>query len=176
MFSATRTCPKSLCLFSCCNSKVVQWPEQHINPIMHITGNTFSAAGAMASKLSKIYFLICNKFGCIDNTAVVNNLDETHGRVQPQSSPRYGCDNAANSSAGAGPRSSRDNIPEHTQATAFDALVHEIQELREDQSHLDEYFENVKAYYQHNYTGLLEGLEEEQYRYDILAIVLSGWK
>ena len=130
----------------------------------------------MASKLSKIYFLICNKFGCIDNTAVVNNSDETHRGVRPQSSPRYGCDDdcsaAANSSAGAGPPSFSDNSPEHTQAPAFDALVCEIQELREDQSKLEEYFENVKAYYQQNYTGVLEDLQEEQYRYDKLTMVL----
>lgn len=152
---------------------------------------THSAAGAVVSKPREIASLLRNKFGSADNIAALkDSLDETQGDEgvgpgasrnlgtgQLQSSPKYGseddCSSATSGSAGAnstpgapgGPPSSRVNTLDQAQASGFDVVLHEIQELRENQSRLEESFDNLKAHYQRDYTMILEALQEERYRY-----------
>lgn len=159
---------------------------------------THSAAGAVVSKPREIASLIRNKFGSADNIAgLKDSLDETQGEdgVGPggtrvlgtghlQNSPKYGsdddCSSATSGSAGAnsatgapgGPPSSKGNTLDHVQASGFDAVLHEIQELRENQGRLEESFENLKAHYQRDYTMIMEALQEERYRYHSICDTL----
>lgn len=158
---------------------------------------THSAAGAVVSKPREIASLIRNKFGSADNiTAFKDSLDEAQGddgigaggtRVlgtgHLQSSPKYGseddCSSATSGSAGAnsmtgapgGPPSSRGNTLELAHSSGFDAVLHEIQELRENQGRLEESFENLKTHYQRDYTMIMEALQEERYRCDGLHTI-----
>lgn len=142
----------------------------------------------MVSKPREIASLLRNKFGSADNIAALkDSLDETQGDEgvggsrtlgtgQLQSSPKYGsdddCSSATSGSAGAnstpgapgGPPSSRGNTLDHVQASGFDAILHEIQELRENQSRLEDSFENLKAHYQRDYTMIMGALQEERFR------------
>ncbi|XP_059184351.1 transmembrane and coiled-coil domains protein 1b isoform X2 [Centropristis striata] len=160
---------------------------------------THSAAGAVVSKPREIASLIRNKFGSADNIASLkDSLDETQGDEgvgpggtrslatgQLQSSPKYGsdddCSSATSGSAGAnsttgapgGPPSSKGNTLDHAQASGFDAILHEIQELRENQGRLEESFENLKAHYQRDYTMIMEALQEERFRCERLEEQLN---
>ncbi|KAM9361452.1 transmembrane and coiled-coil domains protein 1b isoform 1-T1 [Symphorus nematophorus] len=160
---------------------------------------THSAAGAVVSKPREIASLIRNKFGSADNIAALkDSLDETQGDEgvgpggtralgtgQLQSSPKYGsdedCSSATSGSAGAnsmtgapgGPPSSKGNTLDHAQASGFDAILHEIQELRENQGRLEESFESLKAHYQRDYTMIMEALQEERYRCERLEEQLN---
>ncbi|KAF7665852.1 hypothetical protein LDENG_00129250 [Lucifuga dentata] len=160
---------------------------------------THSAAGAVVSKPREIASLIRNKFGSADNIAALkDSLDEmqgdecvgsaaarTLGTGQLQSSPKYGsdedCSSATSGSAGAnsttgapgGPPSSKGNTLDYPQASGFDALLHEIQELQENQGRLEESFENLKAHYQRDYTVIMEALQEERYRCERLEEQLN---
>ncbi|XP_039654041.1 transmembrane and coiled-coil domains protein 1b isoform X1 [Perca fluviatilis] len=160
---------------------------------------THSAAGAVVSKPREIASLIRNKFGSADNIAALkDSLDEnqgdegvgpggtrTLGTGQLQSSPKYGSDEdcssatsgsaGANSTAGApgGPPSSKGNTLDHAQASGFDAILHEIQDLRDNQGRLEESFENLKAHYQRDYTLIMEALQEERYRCERLEEQLN---
>ncbi|XP_024126379.1 transmembrane and coiled-coil domains protein 1b isoform X2 [Oryzias melastigma] len=160
---------------------------------------THSAAGAVVSKPREIASLLRNKFGSADNIAALkDSLDEaqgdegvgpggsrTLGTGQLQSSPKYGsdddCSSATSGSAGAnstpgapgGPPSSRVNTLELAQASGFDVVLHEIQELRENQSRLEESFDNLKAHYQRDYTMIMEALQEERYRCERLEEQLN---
>uniref|UniRef100_A0A3B4YLJ3 Transmembrane and coiled-coil domain family 1b n=1 Tax=Seriola lalandi dorsalis TaxID=1841481 RepID=A0A3B4YLJ3_SERLL len=160
---------------------------------------THSAAGAVVSKPREIASLIRNKFGSADNIAALkDSLDETQGDEgvgsgatrtlgtgQMQSSPKFGSDEdcssgtsgsaGANSTTGApgGPPSSKGNTLDHAQASGFDAVLHEIQELRENQGRLEESFENLKAHYQRDYTMIMEALQEERYRCERLEEQLN---
>uniref|UniRef100_A0A4W6EEM7 Transmembrane and coiled-coil domain family 1b n=1 Tax=Lates calcarifer TaxID=8187 RepID=A0A4W6EEM7_LATCA len=160
---------------------------------------THSAAGAVVSKPREIASLIRNKFGSADNIAALkDSLDETQGDEgvgpgatraigtgQLQSSPKYGsdddCSSATSGSAGAnsttgapgGPPSSKGNTLDHAQASGFDAILHEIQELRENQGRLEESFENLKAHYQRENTMIMEALQEERYRCERLEEQLN---
>ncbi|RVE73223.1 hypothetical protein OJAV_G00048060 [Oryzias javanicus] len=163
---------------------------------------THSAAGAVVSKPREIASLFRNKFGSADNIAALkDSLDETQGDEgvgpggsrtlgtgQLQSSPKYGsdddCSSATSGSAGAnstpgapgapgGPPSSRVNTLEHAQASGFDVFLHEIQELRENQSRLEESFDNLKTHYQRDYTMIMEALQEERYRCERLEEQLN---
>ncbi|XP_007247782.2 transmembrane and coiled-coil domains protein 1b isoform X2 [Astyanax mexicanus] len=167
-----------------------------------ISQATHTAAGAVVSKPREFASLIRNKFGSADNiSALKDSLDETQGdetisgpgpsgaRVlasgQLQSSPKYGseddCSSATSGSAGAnsttgvpgGPPSSKGNTLEHGQSSGFDALFHEIQELRENQSRLDESFESLKTHYQKDYTVIMQVLQEERYRCERLEEQLN---
>lgn len=143
------------------------------------------------SKPREIASLLRNKFGSADNIAALkDSLEETPGEEgsypegsrplgtgQLQSSPRYGseddCSSATSGSAGAnstpgapgGPPSSRGNTLDNAQGSGFDALLHEIHELRDNQGRLEESFENLKSHYQRDYTMIMEALQEERYRY-----------
>lgn len=167
-----------------------------------ISQATHSAAGAVVSKPREFASLIRNKFGSADNiSALKDSLDETQGDEtisgpgpsgtralapgQLQSSPKYGseddCSSATSGSAGAnsttgvpgGPPSSKGNTLEHGQSSGFDALFHEIQELRENQSRLDESFESLKTHYQRDYSVIMQALQEERYRCERLEEQLN---
>ncbi|KAM4587439.1 transmembrane and coiled-coil domains protein 1b isoform 1-T7 [Odontesthes bonariensis] len=160
---------------------------------------THSAAGAVVSKPREIASLIRNKFGSADNIAALkDSLDETQGDEgvgpggsrtlgtgQLQSSPKYGsdddCSSATSGSAGAnstpgapgGPPSSKGNTLDHAHASGFDVILHEIHELRENQSRLEESFEDLKAHYQRDYTMIMGALQEERYRCERLEEQLN---
>ncbi|XP_028302914.1 transmembrane and coiled-coil domains protein 1b isoform X1 [Gouania willdenowi] len=164
-----------------------------------ISHATHSAAGAVVSKPREIASLFRNKFGSADNIAALkDSLDETQGDEgvgpagartlgtgQLQSSPKYGsdddCSSATSGSAGAnstpgapgGPPSSKGNTLEQAQAPGFDAILHNIQELRENQGRLEESFESLKAHYQRDYTLIMEALQEERYRCERLEEQLN---
>lgn len=159
---------------------------------------THSAAGAVVSKPREIASLIRNKFGSAEYIAALkDSLDETQGDEgvgpggtralgtgQLQSSPKYGsddeCSSATSGSAGAnsttgapgGPPSSKGNTLEHAQASGFDAILHEIHELRENQGRLEESFENLKTHYQRDYTMIMEALQEERFRYRASSYIM----
>lgn len=149
------------------------------------------------SKPREIASLIRNKFGSADNiSALKDSLDEqqgdepvtstgmagtrTTGPGQLQSSPKYGseddCSSATSGSAGAnsttgapgGPPSSKGNTLEHGQSSGFDALLHEIQELKDNQNRLEESFEDLKTHYHRDYTDIMQALQEERFRYMFL--------
>ncbi|XP_061113384.1 transmembrane and coiled-coil domains protein 1 isoform X2 [Conger conger] len=153
---------------------------------------THSAAGAVVSKPREIASLIRNKFGSADNIAgLKDSLDESQGEDgsralgvgQLQSGLRYGseddCSSATSGSAGAnsttgapgGPPSSKTNALESTQSSGFD--MHELQELRDAQSRLEESFESLKTHYQKENTLIMEALQEERYRCERLEEQLN---
>ncbi|XP_015259687.1 transmembrane and coiled-coil domains protein 1b isoform X2 [Cyprinodon tularosa] len=160
---------------------------------------THSAAGAVVAKPREFASLIRNKFGSADNIAALkDSLEESQGEEggcpggsrplgtgQLQSSPRYGseddCSSATSGSAGAnstpgapgGPPSSRGNTLDNAQGSGFDALFHEINELRENQGRLEESFESLKSHYQRDYTVIMEALQEERYRCERLEEQLN---
>ncbi|KAI4890167.1 hypothetical protein NFI96_033014 [Prochilodus magdalenae] len=163
---------------------------------------THSAAGAVVSKPREFASLIRNKFGSADNiSSLKDSLDEPQGDEtmsgagpsgtralatgQLQSSPKYGseddCSSATSGSAGAnsttgapgGPPSSKGNTLELGQSSGFDALLHEIQELRETQNRLDESFDSLKSHYQRDYTIIMQALQEERFRCERLEEQLN---
>ncbi|XP_066472555.1 transmembrane and coiled-coil domains protein 1 isoform X1 [Tiliqua scincoides] len=155
---------------------------------------THSAAGAVVSKPREIASLIRNKFGSADNIAnLKDSLEEgqedgTGGKALGvhnfQSSPKYGseedCSSATSGSVGAnsttgipiGAPSSKTNTMEMP-SSGFDAILHEIQEIRENQARLDETFENLKVHYQRDYTLIMQALQEERYRCERLEEQLN---
>ncbi|CAM2116685.1 unnamed protein product [Caretta caretta] len=153
---------------------------------------THSAAGAVVSKPREIASLIRNKFGSADNIAnLKDSLEEgqedgkTLGVVHNfQSSPKYGseedCSSATSGSVGAnsttggpvGASSSKTNTLD-MQSSGFEAILHEIQEIRETQARLEESFENLKAHYQRDYSLIMQALQEERYRCERLEEQLN---
>ncbi|TRY65786.1 hypothetical protein DNTS_014256, partial [Danionella cerebrum] len=167
-----------------------------------ISQATHSAAGAVVSKPREFASLIRNKFGSADNiSALKDSLDEPQGDEpmtnagmtatrttapgQLQSSPKYGseddCSSATSGSAGAnsttgapgGPPSSKGNTLEHGQSSGFDALLHEIQELKDNQGRLEASFENLRSHYQRDYTDIMQALQEERFRCERLEEQLN---
>ncbi|KAL1791244.1 transmembrane and coiled-coil domains protein 1 isoform X1 [Sigmodon hispidus] len=156
---------------------------------------THSAAGAVVSKPREIASLIRNKFGSADN---IPNLKDPleEGQVDDggkalgvisnfQSSPKYGseedCSSATSGSVGAnsttggiavGASSSKTNTLD-MQSSGFDALLHEIQEIRETQARLEESFETLKEHYQRDYSLIMQTLQEERYRCERLEEQLN---
>ncbi|NXL15938.1 TMCC1 protein, partial [Setophaga kirtlandii] len=156
---------------------------------------THSAAGAVVSKPREIASLIRNKFGSADNIAnLKDSLEEGQedgtggkalGVIQNfQSSPKYGseedCSSATSGSVGAnsttggpvGASSSKTNTLD-LQSSGFDAILHEIQEIRETQARLQESFEDLKVRYQRDYTLIMQTLQEERYRCERLEEQLN---
>ncbi|NWT13466.1 TMCC1 protein, partial [Vireo altiloquus] len=156
---------------------------------------THSAAGAVVSKPREIASLIRNKFGSADNIAnLKDSLEEGQedgtggkalGVIQNfQSSPKYGseedCSSATSGSVGAnsttggpvGASSSKTNTLD-MQSSGFDAILHEIQEIRETQARLEESFEDLKVRYQRDYTLIMQTLQEERYRCERLEEQLN---
>ncbi|XP_028906305.1 transmembrane and coiled-coil domains protein 1 isoform X1 [Ornithorhynchus anatinus] len=157
---------------------------------------THSAAGAVVSKPREIASLIRNKFGSADN---ISNLKDSleEGQVEDgtggkplgvianfQSSPKFGseedCSSATSGSVGAnstggcplGPSSSKTNTLD-MQSSGLDAILQEIQEIRETQTRLDESFENLKEHYQRDYSLIMQTLQEERYRCERLEEQLN---
>lgn len=155
---------------------------------------THSAAGAVVSKPREIASIIKNKFGSADN---ISNLKDGLEDVQPEDASKslgvlsnfpnlkYGsedddCSSATSGSAGAisatgalgGPPSSKTNTLE-MQSSGFDAILHEIQELRETQNRLEESFEDLKTHYQRENTLIMQALQEERYRCERLEEQLN---
>lgn len=156
---------------------------------------THSAAGAVVSKPREIASLIRNKFGSADN---IPNLKDSleEGQVDDggkalgvisnfQSSPKYGseedCSSATSGSVGAnsttggiavGASSSKTNTLD-MQSSGFDALLHEVQEIRETQTRLEESFETLKEHYQRDYSLIMQTLQEERYRCERLEEQLN---
>ncbi|XP_065790005.1 transmembrane and coiled-coil domains protein 1 isoform X3 [Muntiacus reevesi] len=155
---------------------------------------THSAAGAVVSKPREIASLIRNKFGSADN---IPNLKDSleEGQVDEagkalgaistfQSSPKYGseedCSSATSGSVGAnstaglavGASSSRTNTLD-MQSSGLDALLHEVQEIRETQARLEESFETLKEHYQRDYSLIMQALQEERYRCERLEEQLN---
>ncbi|XP_063093838.1 transmembrane and coiled-coil domains protein 1 isoform X2 [Cavia porcellus] len=154
---------------------------------------THSAAGAVVSKPREIASLIRNKFGSADN---IPNLKDSleEGQVEDgtkvlgvisnfQSSPKYGseedCSSATSGSVGAnsttggiavGASSSKTNTLD-MQSSGFDALLHEVQEIRETQARLEESFETLKEHYQRDYSLIMQTLQEERYRSDTMRLL-----
>ncbi|NWV99598.1 TMCC1 protein, partial [Machaerirhynchus nigripectus] len=156
---------------------------------------THSAAGAVVSKPREIASLIRNKFGSADNIAnLKDSLEEGQedgtagkalGVIQNfQSSPKYGseedCSSATSGSVGAnsttggpvGASGSKTNTLD-MQSSGFDAILHEIQEIRETQARLEESFEDLKVRYQRDYTLIMQTLQEERYRCERLEEQLN---
>ncbi|XP_028575111.1 transmembrane and coiled-coil domains protein 1 isoform X1 [Podarcis muralis] len=155
---------------------------------------THSAAGAVVSKPREIASLIRNRFGSADNIAnLKDSLEEgqedgtggkTLGVHNFQSSPKYGseddCSSATSGSVGAnsttgipvGAPSSKTNTLD-MQSSGFDAILHEIQEIREMQGRLEESFENLKVHYQRDYSLIMQALQEERYRCERLEEQLN---
>ncbi|XP_064012164.1 transmembrane and coiled-coil domains protein 1 isoform X3 [Pogoniulus pusillus] len=156
---------------------------------------THSAAGAVVSKPREIASLIRNKFGSADNIAnLKDSLEEGQedgaggkalGVIQNfQSSPKYGseedCSSATSGSVGAnsttggpvGASSSKANTLD-MQSSGFDAILHEIQEIRETQARLEESFEDLKVRYQRDYSLIMQTLQEERYRCERLEEQLN---
>uniref|UniRef100_A0A803VT58 Transmembrane and coiled-coil domain family 1 n=1 Tax=Ficedula albicollis TaxID=59894 RepID=A0A803VT58_FICAL len=156
---------------------------------------THSAAGAVVSKPREIASLIRNKFGSADNIAnLKDSLEEGQedgtggkalGVIQNfQSSPKYGseedCSSATSGSVGAnsttggpvGASSSKTNTLD-MQSSGFDAILHEIQDIRETQARLEESFEDLKVRYQRDYTLIMQTLQEERYRCERLEEQLN---
>ncbi|CAK6955472.1 transmembrane and coiled-coil domains protein 1 [Scomber scombrus] len=176
---------------------MAQWSSLSslLTPLLQVTGGrssfsefTLSAAVAVASTLREMAVTIHNKFGSADNIATFKEiLDETqgnegvglggmrtHGTGQLQSSPKFGSDDDCSNSTTGSPG----GLPccrgplDHGQASGV-ALLNEIQELKDNQGHLEDCFENLKAYYQQNYTVITEALLEQRYRCDLLEEQLS---
>ncbi|XP_021466141.2 transmembrane and coiled-coil domains protein 1 isoform X1 [Oncorhynchus mykiss] len=148
---------------------------------------THSAAGAVVSKPREIASLIRNKFGSADNiSSLRDSLDEPqedgHG-LGGASSPKYGseddCSSASSGSAGVnsvpgGPPSSKGlNTLDPGQSLGLDTLLHEVQELRDNQGRLDESFNSLKSHYQRDYTMIIQALQEERYRCERLEEQLN---
>ncbi|XP_055726062.1 transmembrane and coiled-coil domains protein 1-like isoform X1 [Salvelinus fontinalis] len=148
---------------------------------------THSAAGAVVSKPREIASLIRNKFGSADNiSSLKDSLDEPqedgHG-LGGASSPKYGseddCSSASSGSAGVnsvpgGPPSSKGlNTLDPGQSLGLDTLLHEVQELRDNQGRLDESFNSLKSHYQRDYTMIIQALQEERYRCERLEEQLN---
>ncbi|XP_030061616.1 transmembrane and coiled-coil domains protein 1 isoform X2 [Microcaecilia unicolor] len=155
---------------------------------------THSAAGAVASKPREIASLIRHKFGSADNISnLKDSLDETQveegnktlGLITAlQPSPKYGSEEdcssgtsgslGANSNSGApgGAGSSKTNTLD-MQSSGFEAILHEIQEIRDTQSRLEESFESLKGHYERDYSLIMQTLQEERYRCERLEEQLN---
>ncbi|XP_069032455.1 transmembrane and coiled-coil domains protein 1-like [Embiotoca jacksoni] len=119
-----------------------------------------------------------SKFGSTDNIAALNELNETRGETRTlgtgeiQPSLMYDSDDDCCGSAG-GPGSSREDTADLSQASSFDTIYHEIPEMRENQRELQECFENMRAFYQQDHAVVMEALQEEQCRGDLLEEQLT---
>lgn len=160
-----------------------------------ISQATHSAAGAVVSKPREIASLFRNKFGSADNIAALkDSLDETPGdeavgvsrtlgtgQLQSRYASDEDCSSATsgsaevNSTTGApgGPPNSKGSTLEHGQASGFDAIFHEMQELQENKGRLEESFESLKTHYQRDYTLIMGALQEERYRCERLEEQLN---
>lgn len=111
-------------------------------------------------------------FSSTDNVAALKDLDESQGgdgvgpggtRVlrtgQQKSTPKYGSDDDCSAMSGSARGTPSSRAPDHAQASCFDAILLEIQELWENKGQLEECFKNLKSDHQQEYTVIVEALE-----------------
>ncbi|XP_075469867.1 transmembrane and coiled-coil domains protein 2 isoform X3 [Ascaphus truei] len=155
---------------------------------------------AVVSKPREFASLIRNKFGSADNIPhLKDGLEEDgdgHGGARALSgsatlapSPKYGsddeCSSATSGSAGAGsnsgagpavpgsPRSNTMDGHHHGHHAGFDAILEELCEIKDGQSHLEDSMEDLKSQLQRDYSYMTQCLQEERYRYERLEEQLN---
>ncbi|XP_058913567.1 transmembrane and coiled-coil domains protein 2 isoform X1 [Kogia breviceps] len=161
-----------------------------------LSGLSQATHTAVVSKPREFASLIRNKFGSADNIAHLKDpLDDgppeeaaraLSGSATLVSSPKYGsddeCSSASASSAGAGSNSGagpaaalgspKSNLL-YGAAGSLDAVLEELREIKEGQSHLEDSMEDLKAQLQRDYTYMTQCLQEERYRYERLEEQLN---
>ena len=152
-----------------------------------LSGLSQATHTAVVSKPREFASLIRNKFGSADNIAHLKDpLDDgppeeaaraLSGSATLVSSPKYGsddeCSSASASSAGAGSNSGAGpaaalGSPKSNMLYGapgnLDAVLEELREIKEGQSHLEDSMEDLKAQLQRDYTYMTQCLQEERYR------------
>ncbi|XP_048213057.1 transmembrane and coiled-coil domains protein 2 isoform X2 [Perognathus longimembris pacificus] len=163
-----------------------------------LSGLSQATHSAVVSKPREFASLIRNKFGSADNIAHLKDPLEDgapeeaaralSGSATLVSSPKYGsdddCSSASASSAGAGSNSgaagpgaalgSPRSAALYSGAPAnLDALLEELREIKEGQSHLEDSMEDLKTQLQRDYSYMTQCLQEERYRYERLEEQLN---
>ncbi|XP_061041475.1 transmembrane and coiled-coil domains protein 2 isoform X1 [Eubalaena glacialis] len=161
-----------------------------------LSGLSQATHTAVVSKPREFASLIRNKFGSADNIAHLKDpLDDgppeeaaraLSGSATLVSSPKYGsddeCSSASASSAGAGSNSGAGpaaalGSPKSNMLYGapgnLDAVLEELREIKEGQSHLEDSMEDLKAQLQRDYTYMTQCLQEERYRYERLEEQLN---
>ncbi|XP_068842317.1 transmembrane and coiled-coil domains protein 2 isoform X2 [Capricornis sumatraensis] len=162
-----------------------------------LSGLSQATHSAVVSKPREFASLIRNKFGSADNIAHLKDpLDDgppeeaaraLSGSATLVSSPKYAsddeCSSASASSAGAGSNSgagpaaaapgSPKSGPLYGGPGNVDAVLEELREIKEGQSHLEDSMEDLKAQLQRDYTYMTQCLQEERYRYERLEEQLN---
>ncbi|CAI9179120.1 unnamed protein product [Rangifer tarandus platyrhynchus] len=162
-----------------------------------LSGLSQATHSAVVSKPREFASLIRNKFGSADNIAHLKDpLDDgppeeaaraLSGSATLVSSPKYAsddeCSSASASSAGAGSNSgagpaaaapgSPKSGPLYGAPGNVDAVLEELREIKEGQSHLEDSMEDLKAQLQRDYTYMTQCLQEERYRYERLEEQLN---
>ncbi|CAK7308880.1 Transmembrane and coiled-coil domains protein 2 [Vulpes lagopus] len=161
-----------------------------------LSGLSQATHTAVVSKPREFASLIRNKFGSADNIAHLKDPLEDgppeeaaralSGSATLVSSPKYGsddeCSSASASSAGAGSNSgagpagalgSPKSSALYGAPGNLDALLEELREIKEGQSHLEDSMEDLKAQLQRDYTYMTQCLQEERYRYERLEEQLN---
>ncbi|XP_053562594.1 transmembrane and coiled-coil domains protein 2 isoform X1 [Bombina bombina] len=155
---------------------------------------------AVVSKPREFASLIRNKFGSADNIPHLKDQLEEDGEGQGSSralsgsatlapSPKYGsddeCSSATSGSAGAGsnsgagqggpgsPRSNTLDGHHHVHHGGFEAILEELCEIKDGQSHLEDSIEDLKSQLQRDYSYMTQCLQEERYRYERLEEQLN---
>ncbi|XP_015424984.1 PREDICTED: transmembrane and coiled-coil domains protein 2 isoform X2 [Myotis davidii] len=161
-----------------------------------LSGLSQATHTAVVSKPREFASLIRNKFGSADNIAHLKDPLEDgppeeaartlSGSATLVSSPKYGsddeCSSASASSAGvgsnsgAGPTGVLGSPKSNTLYGVpgnLDALVDELREIKEGQTHLEDSMEDLKSQLQRDYTYMTQCLQEERYRYERLEEQLN---
>ncbi|XP_058396220.1 transmembrane and coiled-coil domains protein 2 isoform X4 [Diceros bicornis minor] len=161
-----------------------------------LSGLSQATHTAVVSKPREFASLIRNKFGSADNIAHLKDPLEDgppeevaralSGSATLVSSPKYGSDDecssasassaGAGSNSGAGPAGALGSPKSNTLYGAsgnLDALLEELREIKEGQSHLEDSMEDLKAQLQRDYTCMTQCLQEERYRYERLEEQLN---
>uniref|UniRef100_A0A2K5CFV8 Transmembrane and coiled-coil domain family 2 n=1 Tax=Aotus nancymaae TaxID=37293 RepID=A0A2K5CFV8_AOTNA len=161
-----------------------------------LSGLSQATHTAVVSKPREFASLIRNKFGSADNIAHLKDPLEDgppeeaarvlSGSATLVSSPKYGsddeCSSASASSAGAGSNSgagpggalgSPKSNALYGAPGNLDALLEELREIKEGQSHLEDSMEDLKTQLQRDYTYMTQCLQEERYRYERLEEQLN---
>ncbi|XP_053310357.1 transmembrane and coiled-coil domains protein 2 [Spea bombifrons] len=155
---------------------------------------------AVVSKPREFASLIRNKFGSADNIPHLKDGLEEDGEGQGGAralsgsatlapSPKYGSDDecssatsgsgggGSNSGAGpVGPGSPRSNTLDghhHGHHGGFDAILEELCEIKDGQSHIEDTMEDLKSQLQRDYSYMTQCLQEERYRYERLEEQLN---
>ncbi|XP_007470744.1 PREDICTED: transmembrane and coiled-coil domains protein 2 [Lipotes vexillifer] len=161
-----------------------------------LSGLSQATHTAVVSKPREFASLIRNKFGSADNIAHLKDpLDDgppeeaaraLSGSATLVSSPKYGSDDecssasassaGAGSNSGAGPAAALGSPKSNMLYSApgnMDAVLEELREIKEGQSHLEDSMEDLKAQLQRDYTYMTQCLQEERYRYERLEEQLN---